>query len=292
MKISIGIPFYNPGDDFKDAINSVLLQTYDNFELILLDDGSSDHSLEIARSYIDKRIRVISDGTNKGLPARLNELVELSEGDYIARMDADDIISLSRIEQQVKVLNENPDIDMVTTGLCSITDDNKVVGYRLPSRTDGELVSAIDAIFGKSGIAHATILTRKAWCQRNKYNEKAKLMEDFQLWIDAAIKQDLKVAHVSKPLYFYREESSASLKKSIRAYINCYKIVFNQYFQHLTLGLKIKLVWLTFAKICFVTLASVFKSYNPMLILRNKNTQQNQNTLSALQKELDSIRKQ
>lgn len=290
MKISIGIPFYNPGDDFKDAINSVLKQTYKNFELILLDDGSSDNSLNIARSFSDERIKIISDGTNKGLPARLNELIELSEGYYIARMDADDIISSSRIEQQVKVLNENPNVDMVTTGLCSITNDNKVVGYRLPSRQNGEHISASDAIFGKADIAHATVLVRKEWYQRNKYNEKAKLMEDFQLWIDAAIKQDLKVAHVKQPLYFYREESSTSLKKSIRAYINCYKIVFNQYFQHLSLWLKIKLTLLTSAKIFFVTVAAVMRSYNPMLTLRNKGTQQNQLTLNSLQKELDSIR--
>lgn len=290
MKVSIGIPFFNPGNDFRDAINSVLQQSYANFELILLDDGSSDSSLEIANSFSDSRIKVISDGLNRGLPYRLNELVELSTGDFIARMDADDIISLERIKKQTDFLLSNPDIDLVSTGICSISNKNQVVGYREATQKKQIDISASQVIFGKANIAHAAIMARKKWYQRNRYNERAVLMEDFQLWIDAAINKDLSVGYISSPLYFYREESSTSSKKAINAYKNQFAIVFSKYFNHLTLKEKVTFSTLTALKIVTVFILNIFSRTQLLLKLRNKNTRQDLNKLKKLQDELDNIR--
>ena len=101
--VSIGIPFYNSEKYLADAIKSVLKQTYSKLELILIDDGSNDSSLKIAKEFekADKRIRVISDGENLGLPKRLNQLSKMSRGYYYARML---MISCIRIELMLKLL--------------------------------------------------------------------------------------------------------------------------------------------------------------------------------------------
>jgi glycosyltransferase involved in cell wall biosynthesis len=290
MKVSIGIPFYNPGVYFKEAIASVLNQTFTDFELILLDDGSSDGSLEVAHSFDDKRIKVISDGTNNGLPYRLNQLITLSQGEYIARMDADDLSSSFRIAQQVTLLEQTPDVDIIATGICSITDNNNVTGYRLPASNKKMTPSVTDAIFGRSEIAHATILARKSWYLRNRYNEKAKLMEDYQLWIDATIQNDLNVAYIKSPLYFYREESSVNYRKAVKAYFNGYKVVLNRYFSYLNLRDKIKITLLMIIKITVVSTANLFNLSDKLLDMRNKNTLQDKVLIDKLKKELDQLR--
>jgi glycosyltransferase involved in cell wall biosynthesis len=290
MKVSIGIPFYNPGVYFKEAIASVLNQTFTDFELILLDDGSSDGSLEVAHSFDDKRIKVISDGTNNGLPYRLNQLITLSQGEYIARMDADDLSSSFRIAQQVTLLEQTPDVDIIATGICSITDNNNVTGYRLPALDKKMTPSVTDAIFGRSEIAHATILARKSWYLRNRYNEKAKLMEDYQLWIDATIQNDLNVAYIKSPLYFYREESSVNYRKAVKAYFNGYKVVLNRYFSYLNLRDKIKITLLMIIKITVVSTANLFNLSDKLLDMRNKDTVQDKVLIDKLKKELDQLR--
>src|SRR5699024_9933597 len=129
---SIGIPFYNAESYLEDAICSVLAQTYSYWELILVDDGSTDRSLEIAKQYAatDERIRVISDGKNKRLAARLNQIIIESKYEYIARMDADDLMSNDRLKLQLQVLEKNKKIDFVTTGCLTIGKDNELTGVR------------------------------------------------------------------------------------------------------------------------------------------------------------------
>ena len=122
--VTIGLPFYNAEKYLALAIESVLQQTYTNWELLLLDDGSTDNSLSIAQSYAqkDSRIKVISDGKNKNLATRLNELPSLAQGLYLARMDADDIMLPARIERQLAVLKAHPEIDVLGTNAYIIND--------------------------------------------------------------------------------------------------------------------------------------------------------------------------
>jgi len=103
--ISIGIPFFNAEKYLALAIQSVLHQTYTHWELHLVGDGSSDHSLNIAKAYEvkDARIKVISDGENHGLPARLNELSDIANGCFYCRMDADDMMFPNRLENNATV---------------------------------------------------------------------------------------------------------------------------------------------------------------------------------------------
>lgn len=222
--ITIGISIYNAETYLEDAIKSVLAQTYPYWELILIDDGSTDNSIKIAQEFAakDNRIRVITDGLNKKLPTRLNQIIREAKYDYIARMDADDLIHTERLEKQMIFLKSNPQFDLVSTSLLSIKNNNEVIGARiyLP-----KIVTKQDALIGNSGILHASILAKKSWCRRNFYNEKNALAEDYELWLTAAIKDDLKVGFLPECLYYYREEGNATKEKMLRGYTTQIKII-------------------------------------------------------------------
>lgn len=222
--ITVGIPIYNAENYLADAIKSVLVQSYPHWELILIDDGSNDNSLHIAQEFAtkDNRIRVISDGLNKKLPARLNQIIREAKYDYIARMDADDLMHTERLEKQINFLINNPQFDLVSTSLLSIKNNNDVIGARiyLP-----KTVTRQDALIGNSGILHASILAKKNWYKRNTYNEKNALAEDYELWLNAAIKDDLKVGFLPEYLYYYREEGNATKEKMLKGYTTQIQII-------------------------------------------------------------------
>jgi glycosyltransferase involved in cell wall biosynthesis len=211
MKVSIAIPFYNAEPYLLDAIKSVFAQTYTNWELILIDDGSTDNSLEIAKSIKDSRVRVYSDGKNKKLACRLNEIVKLAKYDIIARMDADDLMSPTRLEKQILILKSNLKIDLVSTGLYSVTNNLELEGVRWHHSTT---ITLDDLLYKRGcGIVHASILGRKEWFLRNPYNESLKVAQDYDLWIKSAYKNDLKIYLIQEPLYYYREDGNINIKK-------------------------------------------------------------------------------
>lgn len=221
MKVSIGIPFFNCEDFLGHAIKSVLAQTYTDWELILIDDGSTDESLNIALSFKDERIRVISDGKNKKLANRLNQIISESKGEYIARMDADDMLDPFRLEKQMKILMTNPNFDLVSTGVASISNDNLVRGIRVYQNVN---LSSYDMISGNIGIVHASVLARKSWYLRNSYRENI-IAEDYDLWNRAYFKNDLKCYKIPEPLYYYREDGNVTYYKLMRAYKNQIEII-------------------------------------------------------------------
>lgn len=213
--ITIRIPFYNAEPFLLDAIRSVFAQTHEDWELILMDDGSSDRSLEIAHSIDDPRVRVFSDGENRRLAARLNEIHALATHDFVARMDADDLMATSRIERQLAFLQSQPDRDLVTTGVCSITDDHVPYGIRVPA--EGRVLTPYSVLSGAHGITHAALVGRKSWFHRNPYNPKDHRAQDYKLWVRAARKNDLGVGFIGDPLYYYREEGSMTPEKMLLA---------------------------------------------------------------------------
>lgn len=216
MKISIGIPFYNAEDFLADAINSVIKQSFTEWELILVNDGSTDKSLEIARSYEkkDSRIRVLSDGSNKKLPYRLNQIIDESKGEYIARMDADDLIHPDRIKIQLEFLEKNNNFDLVSTGVVSINDKNQIRGIRCLENiyTDFSIVKR------NYPIVHASVLARKSWYNRNQYDISLPRSEDFELWCRTISNNDLKIAVLPQALYYYREEGLVTYEKLLKSY--------------------------------------------------------------------------
>ncbi|ROI00522.1 glycosyltransferase family 2 protein [Chryseobacterium daecheongense] len=206
-EITIAIPFYNAEEYFEQAILSVLSQTFTDFTLLLIDDGSTDSSLKIAQKYLeDKRVVIISDGKNLNLGYRLNEIPHIAKTEYLARMDADDIMHPERIEKQLKILKENPDIDVLGSNAYSIDENNNVVGKRI-NISDDSLILV-------STFTHPTIIAKTQWFRDNPYDVEAIRIEDSELWLRTKNQYTFKT--IGEPLLFYREIGNKYYKKYLK----------------------------------------------------------------------------
>ena len=215
--VSIGIPFYNAESFIDDAIKSILAQTYPYWELILVNDGSTDGSIDIAKKYLnlDSRIRLFDDGLNKKLPFRLNQIIKEAKFEYIVRMDADDLMSVDRLNKQVSFLMNNQEYDLITTGMYSIGNKNEILGKRIPRNYQ---MKPAEMLKGLTNLLHASMLAKKDWCLRNLYREDNALAEDYELWLTSNIKGDLKYYVLEEPLYYYREGENVKKEKMIKGY--------------------------------------------------------------------------
>ncbi|GJH39754.1 hypothetical protein RCZ04_03040 [Capnocytophaga sp. HP1101] len=204
--VTVAIPFYNAEKYLALAIESVLSQTYTAWELLLLDDGSTDASLSIAQSYAqkDSRIRVLSDSKNKNLATRLNEIPHLVKSEYLARMDADDIMHPNRITKQIEILETHSKIDVLGTNAYIINDDNEVIGTRYSVDSKPKLQQV-------KGFIHPTIMAKTQWFLENPYDTNALRMEDTELWFRTCSKYNFSC--LNEPLLFYREVGNNYYKK-------------------------------------------------------------------------------
>jgi len=238
MPITIGIPFYNAERFLPDAIRSAFAQKYKDWELILVDDGSTDRSLEIARSVKDERVRVLSDGRNIRLMNRLNQITAESAYDLVARMDADDIMHPQRLEMQLRCF-DNPDVQVVSTAYCTINDSNEIKSVR--NIGVAQDVSPAGILGYKHRLCHPSLLVRTRWLRRNPYHTDYKSAEDLELFLRTSINGELtnmKASLVPHPLLFYREDRSQNYSKTAFAnvYINrairthCRNLPFYRYF--------------------------------------------------------------
>ncbi|MBL0356221.1 MAG: glycosyltransferase family 2 protein [Chitinophagaceae bacterium] len=130
--LTIGLPFFNSEGTLANSLKSVMLQSFQNWELILVDDGSNDRSCEIAKEFtrMDGRIKLITDGVNRGISYRLNQVIDMANGDYIARMDADDMMMPDRIEKQLNALLADRSIDIIDTASYIINENEEPIGVR------------------------------------------------------------------------------------------------------------------------------------------------------------------
>ena len=207
IQVSIGIPFYNAQDFLEQAILSVLNQDFKSFELLLIDDGSTDKSLDIAYRFQDERIKVIHDGLNKGLSARLNELVALSKGEYFARMDADDIMFPQRISRQLAYLQQHNEVDVVGSSAVTIDINNGITGIiRYPEHPNN-----ISNVIQHQCFIHPSIMAKRSWFVQNPYDEGAIRMEDYNLWMRTFSKY--RFYNIVEPLLFYRVSGLRYLNK-------------------------------------------------------------------------------
>ncbi len=198
--VSVIMPFHNGGVAFGDAIRSICNQSYDNWELLLCDDGSTDGSLELAQAIGDSRIRIWSDGRRKGLAPRLNECIDRAGGGLIARMDADDISYPDRLARQVSFLASHPEIDVVGCRMLIFGEDGTPLGKR-PAPLEHENIVANPSL--GFGLAHPTWMARATWYHRYRYDPKAIRYEDAELLYRAY--PNSRFANLADLLYGYRE---------------------------------------------------------------------------------------
>lgn len=208
-KITVGIPFKNPGKYFALAIQSVFAQTFTEWELILLDDGSDDDSLEFAKSLSDPRVRVFSDGQCKKLNKRLNEMVRLAEAPYFFRMDADDIMHPERLEKQYSELVKHDSNTVVGSAAYSIDADSCVYGIRQTKQKQRFGLAACHSFI------HPTVAAATSWFLENPYSEDPRYLraEDAELWVRSSEKS--RFINLVSPLLYYREVGTFKLSNYI-----------------------------------------------------------------------------
>ena len=181
------------------AIKSILKQTFTSFEFIIINDGSTDNSLNIINSFEDSRIKVINNIKNKGLVFSLNKGIKLAKGKYIARMDADDISMPHRFKQQFNFLEKNSDYAMVGSSAIIINELEQPINTWNVNIDTNYL--NMDLLFG-SPFIHPTILARKSIFLEFNYDANFYPAEDLHLWF--IILQKYKIANIAKPLLYYR----------------------------------------------------------------------------------------
>ncbi len=265
--ITIGISFYNAEATILDAVRSVFAQTHQDWELILMDDGSTDRSLELVRSIKDPRVKIYSDGRNRRLAARLNEMAELASHDYMARMDADDLISPNRIERQLEFLIARPEMDLVSTGVCSLTNNNEPLGVRGVS--ESHVITPRSLLLGSSGIVHASLVGNRAWFLRNRYRENIRTGQDANLWVRGFSRDDLRVGFICDPLYYYREDGNVVRAKLLTAYRQGLRTIVKDSGSGFSFGEKLQGFSVTLAKLVAVQLLSITGSLDILRKRRN-----------------------
>lgn len=206
-KVTIGIPFYNAERYLEYAIRSVINQSFTDWLLILLDDGSTDSSVSIAKAFQCEKIMVLSDGINRGLVYRLNQLTQLVETPYYSRMDSDDIMHVNRLKNQIAFLDENPDVDLVGSSVCYIDGNNSIYGKGCANITPR---SKQDAIKGHV-FYHPSITGKTEWFKCHPYDKSSVRMEDFELWMRTI--EDSRFSNLPECLLFYREAGLPYLDK-------------------------------------------------------------------------------
>lgn len=225
-KVSVIMGIYNCEKTLPAAIDSIVSQTYSNWELIMCDDGSTDSTYEVAHKYFKKypkKIKLIKNKENLKLAATLNHCLKYANGDYIARMDGDDISAAERLEKQVDFLNNHQEYDLVGTQMISF-DETGDIGLRHVFEQPNKYVLRYNTPF-----CHATIMCRKkVYDTLNGYrvSKEIRRCEDVDLWFrfyDAGFNG----YNLQVPLYKVRETADDFKRRTfshgIDAFVVCLK---------------------------------------------------------------------
>ena len=207
VSVSVGMPVYNGERYIRKAVESVLSQTYADFELIVTDDGSTDNTLRILDSIKDPRLKVVADGKNRGIAYRLNQQIDLARGDFFARMDADDMMMPHRLERQISVLKSETGVDVIGSEAVIIGEHDELLGKRC---VNSEMFRTSNDYFRSARFIHPTIMGRLAWFRKWRYNEKMSGNEDLDLWIRS--RTGSRFYDIHEPLMFYRDPYRFRLK--------------------------------------------------------------------------------
>lgn len=198
-KVSILMPVYNAEQYIAQALESIIYQDFKDWELILINDGSTDRSDEIIRQYDDERIYYINNPQNLKLIKTLNKGIDYCHGKYIARMDADDIAVADRLLHQVHFLDSHPDYLMCGTNAIVIGNQGNKTGS-IKNLSDNGMLQ-INLLFSVPFV-HPTVMIRREVLVKNRYDEAYKHVEDYELW--CRIARQGKVANINEDLLAYR----------------------------------------------------------------------------------------
>lgn len=219
-KISILMGIYNCAETLNEAIDSIIAQTYANWHFIICDDGSSDESYKIAKAYEDAdpaRFMVIQNESNLGLNVTLNKCLQLADGEYIARMDGDDVSTPDRFEKEVAILNAHPEYALVSCYMSTFDEYGEwgcIKTLEYPQVRDFPISVPM--------FCHAPCMVRReAFLDVEGYSEDKRLLrvEDYHLWYKFYAK-GYRGYNIQEPLYKMRDDRNALNRRTVSARFN------------------------------------------------------------------------
>jgi glycosyltransferase involved in cell wall biosynthesis len=205
--VTVLMPVYNAEKYVGEAIESILNQTYRDFEFLIINDGSTDNSATVIQSYKDERIRYVENGANLRLIATLNKGIELAGGKYIARMDADDISESNRLQTQVTFMTAHPEI-----GVCGSWFHSIGSGSNSLSKYPTDDFNIRYAALYQCPFCHPTIMFRTPVMMQHgiKYSSEYPHAEDYELWL--RMSRVTQMANIPESLLKYRQHDSSISK--------------------------------------------------------------------------------
>lgn len=209
------MPVFNGEKFLKEAIDSILKQTFIDFEFIIVNDGSTDNTRNIIQNYNDHRIKLLNNKSNLGISRAANIGIKASCGIYIARQDADDISMPERLEKEVSFLDQNKNVGLVGTYYFVINENGKILNTIKCLTKSIEL--RVKLLEGNQ-FCHGTIMFRRECIDKiGAYREEFKLAEDYDLYLRIAERYDM--ANIPEPLYKWRiniKSNSVTKKNTAR----------------------------------------------------------------------------
>ena len=203
--ISVIMSVYNNENEVIEAVKSILNQTYDNFEFLIMDDASKDNTLKNLKSFEDRRIKILHNDKNLGLTRSLNILIGKSRGFYLARQDSDDQSLPTRFEEQIKILQEK-NLKACTTR-AKIKNSERLIpkwSFYIPKRI---------LIKYKNPFIHGSLMIEKNLLESvGSYDDRFKYAQDYKLFNDL-IKNNIKIKTLNKALYILNMQNNISTKK-------------------------------------------------------------------------------
>ena len=212
--VTVAMPVFNAGRGgyLRLAVLSIVKQTFTDWELLIIDDGSTDHSLQDIADIKDARIRILRDSKNKGISARLNEAIDLARGRYLARMDHDDVSYPERFARQIEALEKDPLLDLVAVRSVTISGDHRLTGM-LPCAATQEEISVKP--WRGFYLPHPTWMGRIEWFRKYRYTEPGLYFcEDQELLLRSH--EESRFGVIMEPLFAYRLREEIHWHKLIK----------------------------------------------------------------------------
>lgn len=210
--VTVAMPVFNGGQFLRPAVLSIINQTFRNWELLIIDDGSTDNAIDTLADIKDDRIKIFRDSANKGIAFRLNQAIDLAQGDFFARIDSDDTSYPQRFELQLAAFKANSNLDLVATRAEIIDAESKVTG-QLP------FVSSHKQICAKPWrgfyMPHPSWFGKLQWFKTHKYAIPAPYYCEDQELLLRAYKHSEFVC-LNETLIQYRSRNKINLVKSIK----------------------------------------------------------------------------
>ncbi|MBE9214636.1 glycosyltransferase family 2 protein [Plectonema cf. radiosum LEGE 06105] len=203
---SIIIPAYNAMNYLPQTLESVLKQTFTDFEVLIINDGSSDNIVEWFYNIVDSRVKLISQ-ENQGVSAARNIGIKNSKADYIAFIDADDLWEPTKLEKQLQCFKDNPSVGLVHSAMTMIDQEGKSLGRTFISNVEGD---ALKPLLEQNTIVTSSVIVRRSCLDVGNFDNNLRSSEDWELWVRIALRYPIML--IKEPLVFYRQHPNNTTK--------------------------------------------------------------------------------